>query len=364
MRIIDSHMHFLDYDRAEEVLNIMEQLKYEKINTLSLTDEYRVNLNPESLYLKSLSPKRVFCNGALDYTKLINKEKDAAKDLADQVDEQKKIGFDGMKMVEGKPTFYKYIKVPFDDKQYSPFFKRLEETKFPLVFHVGDPPGFWDPDDEWSNLMGWNYSKGNYISMQELMRQTDNVLKNNPNLTVIFAHFLFLADNLKKAEEYLEKYPNLHLDLTPGAELYFQLSKTADESRKFFIKWQDRILYGTDIIAGGAFRKVGLDRYVKVIEDLKDFFFKSGEIRIFREEDKGGFNITMEGLKCLDLPEETNEKIMHGNFEKLYGKEPKKINKDLAIKEANVIKSRSKSRPDTIKLINDLDKIIAYFEKS
>jgi hypothetical protein len=71
------------------------------------------------------------------------------------------------------------------------------------------------------------------------------VLDRYPHLRVIFAHFFFIAPQLDRAAQLLERYPNVYLDLTPGIEMYFAFTRQRQRAREFFCQYSDRILLGS-----------------------------------------------------------------------------------------------------------------------
>ncbi len=64
---------------------------------------------------------------------------------------------------------------------------------------------------------------------------------------MIFAHFFFLSAQLPRLAELFERFPNMHVDLTPGIEMYHNFSRNPQATRDFFLRYQERILFGTDI---------------------------------------------------------------------------------------------------------------------
>ncbi len=73
------------------------------------------------------------------------------------------------------------------------------------------------------------------------------VLGRHPGLRICFAHFFFLSAQLARLADILERYSNVVTDLTPGIEMYENFSLAPEETRAFFDRFHDRILYGTDI---------------------------------------------------------------------------------------------------------------------
>jgi len=367
-KIIDGHMHFQNINKINKAVETMNKLGFQKTCCMALINTDRVNFNPEELYFKSKYPKKVYICGAPDYTKLIKNRKDSAEDQEKQVGLMREAGFDGVKIITGKPSYYKFTDTPFDDKKFSGFFRRLEETGFPLLFHVGDPAAYWNPKDAFSNLRGWNYTKGGFVKFPELLRQVEQVLRRYPKLTVIFAHFMFLAYDLKRVEGYFRKYPNMYVDVTPGTELYYDLSKDPAAARKFFIKWQDRILYGTDLFYTGGpvpskkekFADL-TERNSEILEGLKKFFTTDRELKLFRSSDLKVYNISLDAsIKGIKLPGKVLDKIFYKNFERLFGAVPAKLEPGKALEIILTVKANARKTPLNRKT---LDRIIRHFER-
>jgi len=313
--VIDCHMHVASIMNTNNLLEIVSEAGFHRASLLSMIDEKRVNYNPEVLLLKALHPEMFYAFGSLDYAFIF-----AGKPLQpvqDQVDRLRDIGFDGVKMVEGKPTYRKLLKIGFDDpfykdyferSFYKDYFERIEESKLPLLFHVADPEEFWDPEKVpgWAKAQGWFYDE-TYPSKDQLYREVDKVLDNHPDLKVIFAHFYFLSADIEAASDFLENHKNVHLDLTPGVEMYYNFSRKTEAWREFFMKYGDRILFGTDIFGG---------------ERVESALAKVRLVREFLETDQG-----------LNLPRGTLEKIYCSNFHRIVGFRPRKLQLDLAVEE-------------------------------
>ena len=144
----------------------------------------------------------------------------------------------------------KTLPIPaFDSEVFAPYWAKLEETQTPVVFHINDPEEFWDKDKApaWAFERDWFYGDGTYINNEAQYTEITNVLERHPNLKLIFAHFLFFSAQLPRLAEWLDRFPNLHVDLTPGIEMYHNFTENSQATRDFFIKYQDRIIFGTDI---------------------------------------------------------------------------------------------------------------------
>ena len=207
-----------------------------------------VNENPGAFMAKATHPDRFYVFAALDHTARMSGGRLAGLPLAKQVDRLIALGADGIKMIETKPTERKVLDVPVDGKYFDGFFARAEATGFPLLWHVNDPEEFWDPAKvpEWARKAGWFYNRS-YVKKETLYAEVEHVLCRHPKLKVIFAHFYFLSADLRRAAVFLDAHPNVHLDLAPGWELFYNMSRDPAATRAFFVTYADRILYGTDI---------------------------------------------------------------------------------------------------------------------
>jgi len=330
--LIDCHVHFGQLGSMKNVLDILGAADFHRITLLSLAstrfdEEKAPNLNPEAIALKALHPEMFYAFGGLDYYAVLRGG--GTPHLSDQVDNLERIGFDGIKMVEGKPDSRRALGIKFDDPFFEDYFQRLEERRLPLLFHVADPEEFWDPNavPSWAKRSGWFYDS-TFPSKQQLYEEVGHVLDSHPDLRVIFAHFYFLSGSPEAAAEFIENHSCVSLDITPGIEMYHNFSAGRDKWREFFMKYQDKILFGTDISSDqsieSALARVWIIR--KFLETDAVFYapYESDSLL-----DAGA----RKPLQGLNLPTQVLEKIYCENFRRLSGSIPKRLDHNLAIEE-------------------------------
>ena len=157
------------------------------------------------------------------------------------------MGVDGYKFLEGKPQIRKRLARRLDDPIFDKMYSFIEEMGMPMTMHLGDPPENWDITkcSPYAIERGW-FCDETYPTLEELREETEGILKKHPKLKLTLAHFYFLGHDLEAAKAFLERFPNASFDLTPGGEMYDGFSKRPSEWREFFIKYSNRILYGTD----------------------------------------------------------------------------------------------------------------------
>ena len=223
------------------------------------------------------------------------------RDFVEQTKEYMDKGFRGIKMLEGKPTVYRNYGYGFDHPRYEAFFDYAEKNVIPLDIHNNDPLIHWDRNkiSERALRKGWYYDS-TFPPQKHFFDVLENILDRHPGLHAALAHFGFYSDNIKKAEILMEKCPNLFMDMTPAMIIYGQLSETPAEAKAFLLKYQDRILYGTDV-------SNCIEGEVREMNDTKTrlmhaFYEGNSECEI------GGFKI-----QGLDLPEDVLKKLYWDN---------------------------------------------------
>ena len=244
--IIDGHVHVWQGFQPHQIWDTLKAVGVQYCNALSLNNfEKGGTLNAEALSFKSESGGMAYAFGSLDYTRHLQGKKMEPDDLVEQAQRIKEMGFDGIKMWEGKPLGYIVLPDRLDGKFFDPFFAWMEEQGFPITLHLADAPRFWDPARKGLDL--WSYAGQPFPSRQEMYAEMEIILDRHPSLKLILAHFLFLWGELPEARRVLDAHPSIAFDLTPGVQGYVQLSQEMADSRQFFLDYQDRLIYGTDI---------------------------------------------------------------------------------------------------------------------
>ncbi|MBI9049960.1 MAG: amidohydrolase family protein [Anaerolineaceae bacterium] len=335
--LLDCHIHYPDMHMKDSLIKACDALGIQRLNIVCTPHQQRLSLVPDALHLKDHFPDRVFVFGGLDISAYFREPQRAGEILAENVTFLSQMGCDGIKMIEGKPEMRKMLPIPdFDSDILAPYWQKMDELQMPLLMHLNDPEEFWNAElvPHWAIERGWFYGDGTFVNNEDQYQQMLNVLQRHPSLKVIFAHFFFLSKQLPRLAAFLDEFPNMHIDLVPGIEMYQNFSADAQAARDFFIKYQDRILFGTDI---GA--KALLATPEKGIE-LQESSERVNLIRHFLETE-GAFDLTPqsgflfgkpnESFTGIALPENVLEKIYFQNFEKFVTKKPKPINKELVI---------------------------------
>ncbi|GAG45697.1 unnamed protein product, partial [marine sediment metagenome] len=140
--------------------------------------------------------------------------------------------------------------IQVDDPMFEPIYDFIEQEEKVLFYHIADPVQRWMSSASIKHSPKftdfWNDpDKPSYF---DIIASGDNMLAKHPNLKFIGCHLGSISFDLDETAKKLDTYPNLALG-TSGTEKYL-IGQSREKVRRFFIKYQDRILYGTDISGG------------------------------------------------------------------------------------------------------------------
>ncbi len=179
---------------------------------------------------------------------------------ADEVGRAKTAGARGVKVLKTLGLFLreplgtgKLVKV--DDPRFDPLWEACGALGLPVAIHVSDPEAFFLPTDrfneryeELSNHPDWSFHGRDYPSNQELLDARNRVLARHPKTTFVVLHVGNNAENLAYVGECLDRFPNMNVEI--GARVG-ELGRQPRTARRFFERYQDRILFGTDAVPEG-----------------------------------------------------------------------------------------------------------------
>jgi predicted TIM-barrel fold metal-dependent hydrolase len=187
-----------------------------------------------------------------------------------------------------------------DDPILDPVWAAAARLNLPVFIHTADPPEFWKPIDfkneRWLELAlfpGRRYPGDQFPAFEQLMEERDNLVRRNPKTTFVIAHLGWHANDLGRLGRMMEAMPNLHSEV--GAVLY-DIGRQPRAARDFFIRFQDRILFGKD-----SFQPEEYPYYWRVFETRDDYF---DYYRDYHASWK---------LYGIDLPDEVLKKVYYKN---------------------------------------------------
>ncbi len=373
-KICDSHMHITTPDPIERTADtfreIIKYFSFDRIALMCVTRWPVCELDPDSnvkaLYLKSVlnseNPGSTFVYGSPLH---FYDERDSADGFLEQVTKLYDMGVDGYKMLDGKPEFRKKSGRKLCDAIYDKMYAFMEEKGMPLKIHVADPPMFWEEKEKQLDYVlanGWWCGDGTYPSFQELHDEVYGILEKFPKLKLCAAHSFYLSNDIEQLTEFLEKWENTSIDLTPGTSIFVGFSKKSEEWKAFFKKYKHRIFFGTDI-CNDFVEGAELSKY-------ESYWSVATIARKMLEKDASeNFDVPAGHLVPMNLDDEILSDIYFNNYALLHPT-PRHINKELVLKESRTILNEFQNREIELDSesrhsleIENLKTVIDYFSK-
>jgi len=212
--------------------------------------------------------------------------------------------------------------VMIDDERLHPIFEFIQDNGILLVGHQGEPRNCWLPIKKMTVHSDRSYFAAHpeyhmylhpgYPSYEEQIRARDRFLDKFSDINFVGLHLLSLEWELDEVDKRLDKYPRLMTDLAERVcHVQLQAQQDREKVRRFFLKHQDRIIYGTDVIDDGSTSELMLNcRFQKLWQEHYDFF--ATDKMMHTQEFEGTF-------RGLQLPEPVVRKIFLDNAVKTYG---------------------------------------------
>lgn len=191
-------------------------------------------------------------------------------------------------------------RIAVDDERLAPIWEKCAELGIPVLIHSADPKSFWDPMDgsneRWLELKTHPRRKRSDTDpapWQQIINEQHRMFKRHPNTKFINAHMGWYANNLGRLGELMEEIPNMYVGI--GA-IIAELGRQPRNARAFFIKYQDRILFGKD-----SWQPAEFPTYFRVLETDDEYFPYYKKYHAFW------------AMYGLDLPDEVLRKVYYGN---------------------------------------------------
>jgi len=210
----------------------------------------------------------------------------------------------GMEIKDGNGNY-----VMADDSRFEPIYEDITRHGKTLMSHQAEPDVAWGPPDpadpSWSyyqeNPQWYVANKPGFPSKQAILQARDHILEQNPRLRMVGVHLGSMEKDLDNIARHLDKYPNFAIDT--AARMEYLMLAPPEKVRAFLIKYQDRVLYGTDLdVNPDAKMSDALDEWQS--RYARDWKFLATDAT---------FSVEGKQVRGVNLPPEVLQKIFRAN---------------------------------------------------
>ena len=180
---------------------------------------------------------------------------------------------------KGKGLFYsrpvRAWGMHLDDPRMDPLLEKCGELKIPINIHVADPAWMYEKMDETNdglmNAYQWRLDdQPDIVGHLGMINILENAVKRHPNTIFIACHFANCSDDLNRLGKLFDKYPNLYAD---NSARYAETATIPRFVAEFYQKYQDRIVYGTDMSFNPDMYRITF----RILESLDEHFYEFGQ---------------------------------------------------------------------------------------
>jgi predicted TIM-barrel fold metal-dependent hydrolase len=311
--VIDIHNHLgggKDHLTPERVQHYLAEMDAAGVRTVvNLDGGWGRRLEETLAALDEAHPGRFLTFALLDFSGI--DDENWGRREAKRLEESFQAGAKGLKLHKSLGLSHRYSNgklMPVDDPKLDPVWQMCAKYNRPVVIHVADPAAFFTPldrfNERWHELgehPNWLFYGDKFPPRNEILAQRNRAIARHPDTTFICAHFGNNPEDLETVGKWLDTYPNMYID--PDARIS-ELGRQPYTARKFFLKYQDRIMFGTDTTP----RRDAYRMYYRFLETDDEYFDCAGG------HQRQGFWM----IYGIFLPKNVLKKIYQTNAEKIF----------------------------------------------
>jgi len=308
--VIDVHQHVNDAMHLEErvapavLVKRMDDLNIKAI--VILTGMWSEKLEAVLDEMIKPYPDRFIVFTQIDWSRIDDPA--FGEEMVRQIDDGVARGARGLKILKDFGLGARYRSgrlLAIDDPRLDVIWDECGRLGIPVAIHTGDPEAFFHPIDgkneRYEELMehpDWSFYGPQFPSLESLLEARNRVFAKHPKTTFISLHMGW-PENLDWVERMLKQYPNVYAEF--GAR-EAELGRQPRRTRRLFLEYQDRILFGTD---NGPEEEMYRNNFRWLETADEDFDY-------WGAPSQGRWKIS-----GLDLPASVLEKIYHVNAERV-----------------------------------------------
>jgi len=325
--VIDAHNHLgggvlggspsFPRKPLEELFALMDEVRVKAI--IDLDGGWGDRLRAEIAYYQEPHPDRFIVFSGIDYENFATDPRFGETE-ARRLRESVALGARGLKVWKTLGLRLRDPEgrlIPINDERLDPLWATAAELGVPILIHIADPVAFFQPldrfNERWEELQrhpDWHFyptrprgdlTHPDFPSFEELMEQFEDLLTRHSGTTFIGAHVGCYAEDLGWVGRMMDTCPNFYADISARIA---ELGRQPYTAREFFIRHQDRILFGTDASPDVEIYR----RYYRFLETRDEYFNYGGR------ETPGNGRWMIYGL---DLPDDVLKKVYHDNAHRL-----------------------------------------------
>lgn len=329
--VIDAHNHLWGNWQVEKVLQTMDEVGV--ISYCDLTGNVHIEfadggyvITPGNIsdFFRNCTekyPGRFYCFTMANFSQPVNKPlfndpKRFVEECVETLNDHVQQGAKGLKILKELGLRYRGPSgalINTNDPGLAPIWEEAGKLGIPVLIHQADPSGFFEevvPENEhYGSLVkypSWGYADPKYPRKMELLERRNDMIRQHPDTIFILPHVANYPENLSYVSALLDDNPNVYIDFSARLD---ELGRQPYSAREFFIKYQDRIIFGADMPAN---IESSADMYRACFRFLETF--DEGFYAPFYD---GTFDYVRWPICGIGLPEEVLKKIYYGNILKI-----------------------------------------------
>lgn len=215
--------------------------------------------------------------------------------------------------------------IMLDDPRLAPVAEQVQRLGVPLIAHQGEPYNCWLPLDQMTTDNDREYFRNHpeyhmYLhpempGYEDLMGARDRFVAAHPQLGFVGAHLASLEYDVDRIAAFLDRFPNASVDLAARmSQVQYQSVRDREKVRDFFIRYQDRLLYGTDLTFGPDADPAEFRREAHAAW--------TADWRYLATDESQRVDMINADVPGLALPREVVDKIYHANAVRVFAPAP------------------------------------------
>jgi predicted TIM-barrel fold metal-dependent hydrolase len=328
---IDAHNHLWGNWQVDRVIKTMDEVGV--VSYCDLTGNVRIEfsdggyvISPRNItdFVENCSlkyPGRFYCFTMSNFASPANQplfvdHKRFVSECIEILNNHVEQGAKGLKILKELGLHYRDSSgelINCDDKRLFPIWEEAGRLKIPVLIHQADPAGFFEPatpeNEHYESLKkypSWSFADPRFPRKIELLKRRDELIRHHPGTTFILPHFGNYAENISYVSNLLTENPNVYIDFSARID---ELGRQPYSSREFFIKHQDRIIFGTDMPANIDSSVEMYRTYFRFLETFDESFYSP--------DYDGTFDRARWPICGIGLPKEVLKKIYYENILKI-----------------------------------------------